>query len=450
MSKVFVVVRAEYRRAILTRGFILSALLTPALVFAAMWGANLAEESKDVTDQRFAVVDATGALYLPLSRAAERRTAEELTEAPDADAAAEGEAGGGRRVLPAYVPERVEAPLGPDTELQLSERVRAGELVGFLLVGPALLDSGAGEGHSLEWHTDRPNARDLPRWIEQALGEEVRRVRFAEAGVDRELVRDLNRREEVRVLGLARRGDDGALLRGEESNVWIATLVPMGLMALLFMMVFSSLPMLMNGVLEEKTQKIAEVLVSAVPPFELMLGKMLAAALVTMTLSVLYLGSTLIALSQIEQVPPAVMASLGPEAIAWFAVFLVVALLIFGAVFAALGAACSDPTDAQSLVGPVMLLCFIPALFLEPLLDGSNALVPRLVSHFPPAVPMLMFVRVLVPPGVPWWELLICAAITGTFVATSVWAGAKVFRIGLLAQGQAPTWRTLMQWVLSK
>jgi ABC-2 type transport system permease protein len=192
------------------------------------------------------------------------------------------------------------------------------------------------------------------------------------------------------------------------------------------------------------------VLVSAVPPFQLMLGKMLAASLVTLTLSAMYLGGAVVALNQIEQVPPAIVAALGPSAIAWFLVFLVVALLIFGAVFAALGAACSDPTDAQSLIGPVMLLCFVPALFLEPVLNGSGGLVPRLVSHFPPAVPMLMFVRVLVPPGVPWWELLICAVITGGFIAGAVWAGAKIFRIGLLAQGQSPSWRTLLQWLLSK
>ncbi|MGI9244662.1 MAG: ABC transporter permease, partial [Verrucomicrobiales bacterium] len=72
------------------------------------------------------------------------------------------------------------------------------------------------------------------------------------------------------------------------------------------------------------------------------------------------------------------------------------------------------------------------------------------VSLIPTATPMLMFLRMAVPPGVPWWEVAIGVVGCAIFMLFAVWAAAKVFRIGILSQGQAPSLAKLVKWVFSK
>ena len=122
-------------------------------------------------------------------------------------------------------------------------------------------------------------------------------------------------------------------------------------MFLLYMMVMSAAPSLLNTVLEEKMAKISEVLLSSVTPFQLMLGKLFGTVLVSLTLSTLYLSSAVFMLwkaNLLHLVPPQIFL--------WFLLFQLLALLIFGSLFSAVGAACSEIRDAQNFMFPVMMM----------------------------------------------------------------------------------------------
>jgi ABC-2 type transport system permease protein len=198
-------------------------------------------------------------------------------------------------------------------------------------------------------------------------------------------------------------------------------------------------------VLEEKMQKIAEFLISSVTPFQLMMGKLMGALMVSLTLSMLYLaamGYTAARFEVLDLIPISLFF--------WFLFFLVMAMMIFGSIFLAIGSACSEIKDAQSLMFPAMLLVIIPVFTWAPILESPSSSFARAVSLFPPATPMLLLLRMAIPPGLPWWEIALGIFLSFSFMLVSVWAGAKIFRIGILSQGQAPTFGKMIKWIISK
>ena len=216
-------------------------------------------------------------------------------------------------------------------------------------------------------------------------------------------------------------------------------------MFLLFLMVMSSAPALLNSVLEEKMQKIVEFLISSVTPFQLMLGKLLGATLVSLTLSVLYLGAaTYVAWSQgiIDLIPLHLYF--------WFFLFLILAILIYGSVFLAIGAACNEIQDAQSLMFPAMMMVMVPVMTWIPVIQSPTGAFARWLSFFPPATPMIMMLRMAVPPGLPLWEAVLGVVVAIGFTLLIVLAAGKIFRIGILAQGQTASFGNMLKWLLSK
>jgi len=464
-AKALVVARTEYLKAVRSKAFVIGVLLMPLLMGGSFIALAISEKAKDTQPRSFAVVDRTGGmLWHALESAAQERNDSVVFEpGPDGKP--------GKQVRPRFVPQRVDSAMerspaagddaspgagddspGAGSDMQLSERVRSGDIFGFVILGAdlPLPRGGDGEDREFSWQTETPTYNDLPDWIENVVNSTLRTHRLAQAGLDQALVDRLSQRENLREMGLAQRTASGEVRRAEESDKAANFGVPLVLTLLLFMLVMSTAPALLNAVLEEKMQKIAEVLVATVPPFDLMLGKLLAAVGMTLTLSLIYVGAGMLFVNNASGLPPQVAAAITPRILMWFALFQVMALLIYGSIFAAIGASCSEMQDAQSLMGPMMLLLMFPMFFLGPVLQSPDSTMSRLISLFPPATPILMMLRIAVPPGPDWWELVLAVALTVLFTAACVWAGGKIFRIGILSQGQTPTWRRLAQWVMSK
>ena len=448
--KALVVARTEYLKSVRTKAFVIGVLLMPLLFGGGILAAAIGKRAVDTRERHFAVVDrGDGALWQALRDAAERRNREELfdREVP------------GKQVAPAWVPERREqgpAETDEELELALSERVDRDDLFGFLVLGrdlatlpPADPGQAAGLDLAFAWQTGTPTYGELPDWIASVVNDAVHGQRFAQAGLDRALVDRATSRLWLREMGLSRLDAKGELVEASDSDKLATIAVPAILTFLLFMLVMSTAPALLNTVLEEKMQKIAEVLVGSVAPFDLMLGKLLGALCTALTLAVIYVGAGL-AFLHVADVPPQVVAAIGPAQLAWFTFFLVMALLIYGSIFAAMGAACTEMQDAQSLMGPVMLVVILPVMFFGPIIQSPDGPLARALSLFPPATPTVMLLRVNMPPGPAAWEVALSVVLVVLFTTFCVWAGSKVFRIGILSQGQAPSWRRLVRWVLTK
>jgi ABC-2 type transport system permease protein len=198
----------------------------------------------------------------------------------------------------------------------------------------------------------------------------------------------------------------------------------------------------MNAVIEEKMSRISEVLLASVTPTQLLGGKIIGIAAVSVLLALVYLGGGIYAAFTTGSWQ-LVDFSLLP----WFLTFLLCAVLMFGSVFLSIGAMCSDLKDAQSMVQPSMFFLIIP-MFLAPLVLGSpGSTLATVLSLVPLWSPFLMLIRLAMTPPPPLWQVLLSVALTGGTAALLVWCAGRIFRIGLLMTGKAPNLPELMKWI---
>ncbi len=448
MNKVWRVASTEYLNAVRSKAFILGVLLLPVIMALSIGVQLYAQKKTDLTPRRFAVLDRSGQLYAALAAQAKARNDALRTQTNAISVEVKGQ----RLKLdlpqqPEFVPEEFKFP-GDDlkaAEFQLSERVRRKELFAFVIIGQHILAPDATNHTELLYHTQTPTFHELPGWLDATLNAEIRERRFTAAGVDSQQVRQLSRQVPLQRLGLAEQKASGEVVGAKHENRIATHAVPIGAMMLLFMVVMTSAPALMNTVLEEKMQKIAEVLLASVSPFQLMLGKLLGTVLVSLTLSLLYLGGVAWMLWKFGQ-----LGHVPGHLFAWFILFQLLALLMFGSVFLAVGAACNEIRDAQNLMVPVMMLIMIPMLTWMAVLQSPASPFSRALSLFPPATPLILFLRIAIPPGPAWWEVALGLVLTTLFMLGCVWASAKIFRLGILSQGQTPSIPRLIAWVFSK
>lgn len=432
MNKVLAVAKYEYLIAVTSKAFLLGVVMMPVFMGGAIVVQYLTRDQVDLTARKVAVIDKTGRLLEVIEKRNELRNQNEIfTIDEEGDEPRQTAA---EFSIEGIEPEDDEQELG----IRLSDRIRDSELFAFAVIEEDVFD--ATKQATIRYYSQTPSYQTLPRWLERVVNDEIKRDRTDKLGLSSQDVMSLTQMVPTRTFGLIER--DGEV---KEENRVLTFMVPFGGLMLMFMMVMSVAPAMLNNVLEEKMQKISEFLVSSVTPFQLMLGKLFGAVGVGLTLSTIYLGAAY-GMARYFEIADRIPITL----YLWFAFFVLLALIIFGSIFSAIGAACSEIRDAQSLMTPVMLLVIIPMMCMGPILDSPSSTFARAVSLFPPATPMLMFARIAIPPGPAFWEILLAVLLTTIFAGACVWAAGKVFRIGILSQGQAPSFTKLIGWVLTK
>lgn len=457
MRKMFVIAVREYLAAVKTKAFLISLLLMPVIMGGSIAVQVFLRDRVDTQAKRIAVVDHTGALYEAIAtRARERNTGVVREDVRDAgtfrredvrDAGIFKEVGGVRtQVKPAYLFERVE-PETDDTAqviLNLSERVRKGELFAFIIIGKYVI---APEGHpgegTVAYHSNSPTYDEVEKWVRQPIHERVQELRIEAANLNAEAVRQATQRVPVENLGLVSLDEQGRITKAEVTNEAANIFVPLGLMMLMFMMIMVGAQPLVQSVIEEKMQRIAEVLLGSISPFPLMMGKLVGMVGVSLTIATLYLVGAFYAVHR------AGYAAFFPSQLLWwFVVFQTLAVLMYGAIFIAIGAAVSDMKEAQSLLTPVMLIVVAPMFVWISVVREPAATKSMIMSLIPPATPMLMLMRQAVPPGVPLWQPLLGILLVLLTTVVCVFAAGRIFRVGILMQGKGARIGDMMRWVI--
>jgi ABC-2 type transport system permease protein len=437
MNKILVVAQTEYLIAVTSKAFLVGVFMMPIFMGGAILVQYLTRDQIDLTPRRIAIVDSTGRLFPAIEQRAKQRNANEIFE---------GEGEDRTQIQAEFIVENATPKNDDDAEridVALTRRIKQGELFAFAIIEEDVFDTNQNAG--IRYHSQTPSYQTLSQWLQGVVNDEIKSTHIAELNLTAESVAALVQQTPVRQFGLTEETSTGEVKDAKEENRLLTFAVPFGGLMLMFMMIMSVAPAMLNNVLEEKMQKISEFLVSSVSPFQLMLGKLLGAVGIGLTLSAIYLGAAF-GLVNYFNIGDAVPLSL----YLWFVFYLFIALVIFGSIFSAIGAACSEIRDAQSLMTPVMLLVIIPMMCMGPILDSPSSLFSRAISLFPPATPMLMFVRIAIPPGPAIWEIVLGTLLTVLFAIGCVWAAGKIFRIGVLSQGQAPTFAKLVSWVFTK
>ncbi|MCE9532079.1 MAG: ABC transporter permease, partial [Planctomycetes bacterium] len=220
-------------------------------------------------------------------------------------------------------------------------------------------------------------------------------------------------------------------------------LLPGVLIGLMLMVVMVGATPAMQGIVEEKGQRIAEVLLGSLSPFELMAGKLIGVIGVSLTMATVYLIGGYVVADRYG-----VAEMLTPTLLAWFLIFLVMALLCFGSLFIAVGAAAGDIKDTQTLLMPIMVIACLPFFALGPIMQDPNGRVAVICSFFPFATPMLLVARQSVPPGVPLWQMLSGIGIVLVTTCICVWSAGRIFRVGILMQGKGARFSDMVRWVV--
>jgi ABC-2 type transport system permease protein len=195
--------------------------------------------------------------------------------------------------------------------------------------------------------------------------------------------------------------------------------------------------------MEEKTQRIAEVLLGSIQPFEFMMGKIIGGVGVSLTASMVYVIGGITAGKYMG-----LGAYIPYHLLPWFFAFMIMAVFLFGSMLASLGSACNDLKDVQSLALPAMLMMMIPMFIMTPVLKEPLSAFSTWLSLFPPFTPMLMMLRLSTPAGVPVWQPFVGIAGVLLFTLFSVWAGGRIFRIGILMQGKPPKLVDILRWAV--
>jgi ABC-type Na+ efflux pump permease subunit len=449
--KVAVVASTEFNNAVRTRAFIASVVMLPLIYGLAFFIQAFASKA-DTRTRAFALIDDTGALTPAIEAAVKLRNETEIFD------------DGGKQIAPKFEMTVVEPESGTASSgqmLQLSDKVRSGELFGFFEIPADILDPAKSslelkdKAVKLRYFTNTPTDFELSRWFERTVNQAIQQARFKSQGLDPLKVAQAMMPVSSDTLGLVDRlaAESGA---GPTKSAELASEAkkvdpirtfgpPIALVFVMFITIMSTTPQLMQTVLEEKMSKISEVLLGSLSPFELMLGKLLGNVGVALLLATLYLGTAY---------GVALRYGMGDMAPPWLVLatvlFIFLGVTLFGSLFMAIGSACNDLKDAQSLMFPVMMLAMMPAFFWSVVLFKPSSPLAVGISLFPPATPFLMLMRMSLSPAPPAWQVGLSVVLTSLAALGCVWAAAKIFRTGLLMQGKAPNFAELARWVVAK
>ncbi len=270
-------------------------------------------------------------------------------------------------------------------------------------------------------------------------------------------------------------GDDGA---DKEANAGVSLIAGYGAGFLIYFIILIYGSMVMRGVMEEKTNRIAEVIVSSVRPVQLMMGKIIGIGAVGITQFLIWLVllvagygvvMSFVSPDTIQQVAEAQQAGPGMEAaqqlqlataqlnipllLGAFLFYFLGGYLFYASLFAAVGSAVNDdPQDAQTMMMPVTMPIILSIVVLTSAINNPGGPLAFWCSIIPFTSPVIMMARLPfgVPGTVPWWELgLSVVVLTGSFLFTT-WLSARIYRTGILLYGKKVTWKEMFRWAFSK
>lgn len=333
-----------------------------------------------------------------------------------------------------------------EQEERLARMLADGGIFAYFVIGSDPAEDGSGCKYVSKNLTDR----DLLRWFSDLAREEVLLRRFAHHGIEREQAREI-----LEPLAFERRMVDES---GREERVSTTDTVrqgaPMAFVWLLWISIFSVSQLLLTNTIEEKSNRIIEVLLSSISPLQLMGGKIAGIALTGLTM----IGCWLLTFFVGVKYGPSLMgADLGidlsfifkdPVYLGSFLAYFLMGYLLYASLLVGMGSVCNSLKEAQNLMQPVVLVLILPFIAMVPVSQDPNGNLARILSYVPPLTPFVMMNRAAGPPS--QLDYVLTSLILLASVVLAVWAAGRIFRIGILMTGKPPRLREMLRWVLAR
>jgi ABC-2 type transport system permease protein len=338
-----------------------------------------------------------------------------------------------------------------------------------------------------ELHSSKQLGFETTRYVERQLNKALENKLLLEKGIDKSTLDSIADASEENVELKNMVADEEG--KSTESNAGIAYGVGFGSGLLIYMTMFIFGAMVMRGVAEEKTNRIAEVIVSSCKPFELMLGKIIGIAGVGLTQLLLWITLMVALSSSLSAFIPAETyqqfqsmqqgqqmvgsaAAANPTAlkilqakstiiesvnwmmiISFFLFYFLGGYLFYASLFAAIGSVINeDPQEAQQLMLPITMPIIFSFVILQSVLSNPGSSLAIWTSIIPFTSPIIMMGRIPfgVPGTVPYWQLAASMlSLIGGFILTT-WFAGKIYRTGILMYGKKASWKEMIKWTFRK
>jgi ABC-2 type transport system permease protein len=417
VRKIWLVAQREFLENVRTKSFWIGIFIFPLILAMSIAVPALLEKTRAA--RRYAVLDRSG-WVLDAIRA-------QLPEAAR------------RFVL-------VEAPLDPNdpaSEERLNRMVLEEELFAYFIIGPDPVQAATGSRYLSRNLTDT----DLPNWFGELASDAVRARRLEQERIDPAIAEWIQAPVLFEARKVTREGEAAEVSAQDRIRQW----APMAFVYALWVAVFTISQMLLTNTVEEKSNRIIEVLLSSVSPIELMAGKITGIAQTGLAIILAWVVSFLVI---IRVVPPLLGApatidftvvTRDPVYLTSFVAYFVLGYLFFAALLVAIGAVCNTLKEAQNLMGPITILLIVPLFAMMPITRDPNGTLAKVLSFIPPFTPFVMMNRAAGPPAL--WEYAATTALMLVSIVLALWAAAKVFRIGVLLTGKPPKPSEIFRWI---
>jgi ABC-2 type transport system permease protein len=421
MHKLLMVIRREYLERIRKRSFWLGTLLFPLLMLALILVQFLLADLEGNEQRTIAFVDATGKLAEPF----QKRLADEKLK--DGRAAF--------RVEPVPVEGSME-----ETRRKLEPRVSKKDLFGIVTAGNDLDAPG-----NFGFYTRSVGNLFVQKTLQRALRESVVGERLARSNLslEREKLEKLLSPIEMETFEV----HAGETRKKGFDEAYFGTFA---FVMILYMSLLLYGVAVMRGILEEKSNRIMEVLLGSLSPDQLMAGKILGIGLVGLTQMAIYVISAgllrlYVGIYSVQAVWTGALDTISPMKMAYFFVFFILGYFLYTSLFAAVGAVCNSEQEAQNLQSPLVMCLVVPMVatfFFVANPDSPAAVIASLIPLFTPMV-MFMRITVLTPPA---WQIGLSILLLGGTIYFFFRGVARIFRIGVLMYGKRPTVPEILRW----
>ena len=305
--------------------------------------------------------------------------------------------------------------------------------------------------------------------LEDVIAKKITRLNFENAHLDTLAIKNAEAKVDISVA----KSSGESTVKGL-NEIKIAIGGAFGYLIMMFIIIYGN--MVMRSVIEEKTNRIIEIIISSVKPFQLMMGKIIGTSLAGILqffiwaiigLSVMFAASVFFGVHVgpsahvSAEVLKSAQSQMGSTAqlyikelwnlpiatmIICFVIYFIGGYFLYSSLYAAIGAAVDNETDSQQFLLPIIMPLILGVYIgFFTVINDPHGTVATIFSMVPLTSPIVMLMRI--PFGVPWWQLLLSILILfGTFFFV-VWFASKIYRVGILMYGKKPTWKELIKWV---
>ncbi|MEM6261348.1 MAG: ABC transporter permease [Bacteroidota bacterium] len=430
MEKIWIIFKREYLNIVRKKTFLISTFLVP-LSFALIFGIQILA-AVFVEEENYTILVPSDSSPLITKELSSTETLNfKVTDAPLDSLKAQVIASKDKLLL----------------RLPSTEQIRSNDKLSLDIVGTQTISKAV--------------KKEVREKVEQAIKtDRTRQVGITELQLE-ELKFDLK----IKTQKLDKSGEE------KSSNTAMASIIGFAVCFLMYMLMGIYGSILMQGIIEEKSNRIVEVIVSSVKPFQLLMGKVLAIASVGMTQFLLWMVLTLVVQAGIGFIagPELMMDSAGSQpgmevdtnelqstiaelqsfdwTVLWFFPFYFLGgFFLYGSLMAAAGSAVDNIQDAQQFTLPVTIPLILPILFVANIIQNPNGYFAIATSLFPFFSPMAMLVRMSLV-EVPWYEVVLSMVLlVGAFLGC-IWLAARIYRTGILMYGKKPSFKEVFRWI---